>query len=193
MPPRTTRNSLAPDPSDLTDNEGSLLALVLREQPITAYQIMKIYEQSPVTSFNTSKGGLYPAITRLRRRGYMVGTPIEGDKRGAEKLSCTAAGRVAVKQWLKDLRDTHFLPVDPLRTKVLSFELLTREEQIEWIVDAKSQMAATLKAVESYDASAAGPFQDLIRDNAVTALQSRMQWLDKLMRAVVKGGPAAGD
>lgn len=187
MPPRTTKNSLAPDPSDLTDNEGSLLALVLRKQPITAYQIMKIHEQSPVTSFNTSKGGLYPAITRLRRRGYMIGTPVEGDGRGAEKLSCTPAGEVAAKQWLKDLRDTHFVPVDPLRTRVLSFELLTRDEQIEWIVDAKAQMAAKLAEIERYDAVAAAPFQDLIRENATSALQSRMQWLDKLMRVVVKG------
>jgi DNA-binding PadR family transcriptional regulator len=187
MPRRSTRNSLAPNPSDLTDNEGSLLAVILRQQPVTAYQVMRIYELSPVSSFNTSKGGLYPAINRLRERGYLSAEVIEGDRRGSERLSCTPAGVEAVKQWVLDLRDTHFLPIDPLRTKVMSFNLLSRDEQIEWIVDAKAQLQAKLDEVNVYDTTVEIPFQALIHDNAVTALQSRIQWLDRLMQYVVKG------
>ena len=41
---------------DLTDHEGTFLSLVLRIQPATAYQVAKIYEDSPVSKFNTSKG-----------------------------------------------------------------------------------------------------------------------------------------
>jgi DNA-binding PadR family transcriptional regulator len=187
IPRRTTRNSLGADPSDLTDNEGSLLAVIQRQQPVTAYQVMRIYELSPVSSFNTSKGGLYPAINRLRERGFLSAQVIEGDKRGSERLSCTPAGVAAVKQWVKDLRDTHFLPVDPLRTKLMSFNLLSRDEQIEWIVDAKAQLAAKLEEVEVYDTTIEIPFQALVHDNAVTALRTRMQWLDRLMQYVVKG------
>lgn len=175
------------DPSDLTDNEGSLLAVILRQQPVTAYQVMRIYELSPVTSFNTSKGGLYPAINRMRERGLISAEVIEGDKRGSERLSCTPAGVAAVKQWVKDLRDTHFLPIDPLRTKVMSFDLLSRDEQIEWIVDAKAQMQAKLDEVDIYGTTVEVPFQALVHDNAVTALNMRMQWLDRLMQHVVKG------
>jgi len=178
---------LGADPSDLTDNEGSLLAVILRQQPVTAYQVMRIYELSPVTSFNTSKGGLYPAINRMRERGLISAEVIEGDKRGAERLSCTPAGAAAVKQWVRDLRDTHFLPIDPLRTKVMSFDLLSRDERIEWIVDAKAQLAAKLDEVEIYDTTVEIPFQALVRDNAVTAIKMRMQWLDRLMQYVVKG------
>ena len=50
----------------LTENEGTLLALVARAEPITAYQIAKVYEESPVSNFNTSKGKIYPMIKRLR-------------------------------------------------------------------------------------------------------------------------------
>lgn len=192
MPRRSTRNSLAPDPSDLTDNEGSLLAVILRQQPVTAYQVMRIYELSPVASFNKSKGGLYPAITRLRARGFLSAETIAGDRRGSERLSCTEAGATAVKQWVKDLREPHFLPIDPLRTKVMSFNLLSRDEQMEWIVDAKAQLAAKLEEVEIYDTTVDVPFQALVRDNAVSGIKSRMQWLDRLMQYVVKGGePAA--
>ena len=45
---------------DLTDHEGTFLSLVLRIQPATAYQVIKIYEESPVSNFNTSKGKIYP-------------------------------------------------------------------------------------------------------------------------------------
>ena len=190
MPRRTTRNSLASEPSDLTDNEGSLLAVILRQQPVTAYQVMRIYELSPVASFNKSKGGLYPAINRLRARGFISAETIDGDRRGSERLSCTQAGIEAVTQWVKDLREPHFLPIDPLRTKVMSFNLLTRDEQIEWIVDAKAQLAAKLEEVEIYDTTVEIPFQALVRDNAVSGIKSRMQWLDRLMQYVVKGGEA---
>ena len=52
----------------VTEHEGMLLALVFREQPITAYQLFKIFEESPVSSINTSKGQIYPAMRRLKSR-----------------------------------------------------------------------------------------------------------------------------
>ena len=74
--------------SDLkvTEHEGLLLALVLRQQPVTAYQLFKIFEQSPVTSINASKGQLYPAIRRLKARGFLTARKVAGDGRNAEDL-----------------------------------------------------------------------------------------------------------
>lgn len=192
MPPRTTRNSLALDPSDLTENEGSLLALVLRHQPITAYQLTRHFEQSPLSSFNTSKGAIYPAISRLRQRGLLAAEPVAGDKRGAERLLCTPEGQEAVRRWVKDLRDTHFVPTDPLRTRVMSFELLPRDEQIEWIVDAKAHLAAQLEEVEAHPIDSDEDFQELVRANAVSLLQARLQWLDKVLHSIVKSKRAVG-
>src|SRR3712207_1604832 len=71
----------------LTENEGSLLALVLRREPITAYEIVKIYEQSPTTSINSSKGSVYPMIKRLKERGFVGSERVPGDGRNAETLS----------------------------------------------------------------------------------------------------------
>ena len=52
---------------DLTDHEGTFLSLVLRIQPVTAYQVIKVYEESPVSNFNTSKGKIYPLDPPARR------------------------------------------------------------------------------------------------------------------------------
>jgi DNA-binding PadR family transcriptional regulator len=176
------------DELDLTDNEGTLLALVLREQPLTAYQIGRIYEDSPVSNFNTSKGKLYPLIRRLRERGLLAAAPPAGGRR-AEHLSCTARGREAVRRWVLAIRETHLLLEDPLRTKVQSFDLLTRDEQIEWLVDAKAHLAAKLQQVEDYALEVDVPFHDLVHDNAVRSLRSRLEWLDRSIQRIVKSRP----
>jgi DNA-binding PadR family transcriptional regulator len=172
---------------NLNDNEGTLLALVIREQPMTAYQIAKVYEESPVSNFNTSKGKIYPLVRRLRDRGYLSTEPVEGDSRGTERLIATKAGRDAVKTWVKGFRSAHSLLEDPLRTKVQSFDLLSRDERIEWLVETKAQLAEKLAEVERYGGEVSVPFHDFVHDNAVSSLRSRMDWLDRTLHKIVKG------
>ena len=171
---------------NLTDNEGALLALVLRIQPTTAYQIMRIYNESPVSNFNTSSGKLYPLIRRLRELGLLAAKPVEGDRRGTEQLWCTSEGEAAIRRWVKQLRPAHLLLEDPLRTKVQSFDLLSRDEKVEWIVDAKAALAEKLAEVETYRLEAQVPYQEDLHDNAVSALRARMDWLDRMLHRLVK-------
>ena len=181
---------MAEPTSDLTDNEGTLLALVLREQPITAYQIAKIYEESPVSNFNTSKGKIYPLIRRLRERGLLTAQPVRGDARGTERLICTDAGREVIRGWAKQVRPTHLLLEDPLRTKIQSFDLLSRDEQIQWVVDAKAALAEKLRQVEDYGRQVDVPYKGLVHDNAVSSLRARLEWLDRVLERVVGGRSA---
>lgn len=181
---------MAEPTSDLTDNEGTLLALVLRQQPITAYQIAKIYEESPVSNFNTSKGKIYPLIRRLRERGLLAAQAVRGDARGTERLVCTDAGREVIRCWAKQIRPTHLLLEDPLRTKVQSFDLFTRDEQIQWVVDAKALLTQKLRQVEEYGRQVDVPYKSLVHDNAVSSLRARMEWLDRVLERVVAGQSA---
>src|SRR6185295_17044582 len=91
----------------ITEHEGMLLALMLRQQPVTAYQLFRFFETSPVTSINASKGQLYPAIRRLRERGLIAGRKVAGDGRGAEALSVTKAGEGAVRAWVQEIDGAH--------------------------------------------------------------------------------------
>jgi DNA-binding PadR family transcriptional regulator len=171
----------------LTDDEGTFLALLVRVQPTTAYQISKIYADSPVSNFGTSKGKIYPLIRRLKDRGLLATRSVSGDARGTEQLVCTKAGERAVRAWVKQIRAGHLLLEDPLRTKVQSFDLLTRDERIEWIVEAKAQLLAKLAELEAYGKEVDVPFKGLVHDNAVSALRARMDWLDRVLQSVVKG------
>ena len=134
---------------------------------------------APVSNFGTSKGKIYPMIRRLKERGLVSSRALD-DARNSEVLQCTARGRAAVRSWLKDIRPVHLLPEDPLRTMLQSFDLLSKDEQAEWLAKVKSGLEAKLSELEEYGASVHVPYKDQVHDNAVTAIKSRLAWLDRV-------------
>jgi DNA-binding PadR family transcriptional regulator len=178
---------------DLTDHEGALLAEVLRHQPVTAYRIAKLYSMDPVTSFNSSKGQVYPMIRRFSEAGLVEGSSVSGDGRGTEKWRCTKKGEAAVKRWAGQVKPSHLLLEDPLRTKVMSFDLLSHDERVQWVLDAKTQLAAKLEELEEYARQVDVPYQPFVHDNAVNSLRSRMDWLDRMLFTMVKKGMDEGE
>jgi len=172
--------------SRLTQDEGTFLALLVRVQPATAYQLSKIYAESPVSNFGTSKGKVYPMLRRLKERGLVSARAVD-DGRNSEVLRCTARGREAVRAWLKDIKSAHLLPEDPLRTMLQSFDLLSKEEQAEWIARARRGLEAKLAELEKYGATVQVPYHEQVHDNAVTSVNSRLAWL-KRVEASLMGG-----
>lgn len=172
--------------SRLTQDEGTFLALLARVQPATAYQLSKIYAESPVSNFGTSKGKIYPMIRRLKERG-LIGARALDDARNSEVLRCTAKGKEAVRAWLKHIRPTYLLPEDPLRTMLQSFDLLNRHEQAEWIAKARDALKAKLDELERYGATVHVPYHEQVHDNAVSALNSRLAWLDRVESSLKLG------
>lgn len=166
---------------NLTEHEGMLLALVLRRQPLSAYQIFKLFEQSPISSINSSKGQLYPAIRRLKERKLLKAKPVSGDGRNSEQLSVTPAGKEAVRAWAKAINDSHIVLDDPLRTRILSFDVLTREEQLEWIARAKALVKQRREVVDTYNRSVEIPHQSFVYQNVMDILRVKMEWLDELL------------
>jgi DNA-binding PadR family transcriptional regulator len=181
-PRSAARNPL--QPSRITEKEGSLLSLVLRRQPVTAYQLFKAYESSPVTSFNNSKGGVYPAIRRLRDRGLIVSEAVEGDARGTEALRCTDLGARAVDAWINAIADDQIVLDDPLRTRLLSLERLTRDQKLEWIDRALGLLAAKKQTVDRFNASITVPYQRFAYQGTIAAIEAKLNWLTELRRHI---------
>jgi DNA-binding PadR family transcriptional regulator len=177
---------MATNDGSLTDQEGPVLALVLRQQPITPYQIASYFERSPMVIFGTSHGKLYPLIRRLQSQGYLEGEVSTGDGRRATQLRLTDLGRTALKAWIETLRPEHDLTHDPLRKKVLAFDLLTRDEQIRWIETTRSRFAIKLDEIERAPIDGAGPYGEFLRMNAAIAVQGRLEWLDELFKQIPK-------
>lgn len=176
----------------LTDDEGTFLALLLRVRQATAYQLSKIYEESPVSNFGTSKGKIYPLIRRLKERGLLSTRTVRGDARGTKFLECTSEGQQAVRHWIKQIRPGHLLLEDPLRTKIQSFDLLSRDEQIEWIAEVKSRLLEKLEELDTYAKTVDVPFKEYVHDSAVSSIRSRMDWLDRVLHFIVRTRLEAG-
>jgi DNA-binding PadR family transcriptional regulator len=177
--------------TQLTDDEGTFLALLVRIQPSTAYQLSKIYAESPVSNFGTSKGKIYPLIRRLRDHGLIHVRPVEGDARGSELLECTRGGREALKRWVKQIRPGHLLLEDPLRTMVQSFDILTPTERLAWINQARTALRGKLEELEAYSSLVSVPHKEAVHDNAVSSVKCRLEWLDRL-EAGLSADAAAG-
>ena len=170
--------------NELTENEGGLVALVQRKGPLTAYMIAKEYEASPIFTFNTAKGKLYPLIDRLIKRGLLSSDQVVDDRRGTKLYTCTDAGRDALRTWVSSFREEHELPPDPLRRKLQALVLLGRREQLAWVEEARTRLSQRLKAVEGVDAEADGRFGSLAQDNARASLRARLEWLDNLETSI---------
>ncbi|QLC23042.1 hypothetical protein HFP51_13120 [Parasphingopyxis sp. CP4] len=165
----------------LSEHEGALLDVVRRHEPVTGYQIAQIYGKSPVASFNKSKGQIYPMIRRFNKAGLIEGSFVEGDGRGTEIWRCTKTGLDALRVWSRQILDAHLLLDDPLRTRVMAFDLLSEQERLEWIVDAKAKIAEKIKQVEDFHTDLDVPFESFVRDNSMSALRMRMDWLDRML------------
>ncbi len=163
-----------------TDNEGSVLGLVARREPVSTYQLMRIFAESPVTSLNQSKGTIYPVVRRLKAKKFLSAHTLKEDARNTELLRCTAKGKAALRQWLMTVSERTILLEDPLRTKLLSFELLSRDEQRQWIHNAKAAVAEKVAEVESFGVSLRIPYQDLIFENLTMALDARKAWIESI-------------
>lgn len=177
------------DDLTVSENEGLLLGLAVRLGRVTAHQLFVIHERSPLGSINASKGSVYPMVRRLKERGLLVGTPVEGDGRNTETLTVTEAGVEALRRWVTGMTPDHTLTSDPLRTRVMSLHLLDREERIRWVAEAKQINAQKVAEVRDYADRVKMPFGEVVHGAALAALEAQSRWLDQLLMVVVKDEP----
>jgi len=93
----------------------------------------------------------------------------------------TDAGRDMVRSWTRAIDATHITLDDPLRTRILSFDMLSRDERLEWIVKAKALVKQRRAIVEEYNQSVTVPYQDFAYASVMEALRVKMEWLDELL------------
>ena len=84
----------------VTSLAGALLGL-LQEQPMSGYDLRKLFAATPLRHFSTSPGAIYPALRRLQNAGLIEGmldrsTPL----RPREVFCPTTAGLAALEEHL---------------------------------------------------------------------------------------------
>lgn len=170
-----------PDSVSLTELEAHVLAQIAVDQPVSAYDVMKAIARSPVSSLSGSTGAIYPIVKRLRERGLIETAPVKDSPRRAEALSCTNAGRMVAARWVGSVSDCDLLPHDPLRSKILFFDLLGKHEQMRFLLEANRALDAKIDEIEEYTRANEGMHLGLANEGAVASVKARRRWLQEVM------------
>jgi len=169
--------------------EGSVLAMVWAEGPLTPYAIRKDFLNSPNPQWSGSAGTIYPLIARLRRRGWIRSEVRLRGKRKGNYISLTATGLRALRRWLcAPLAEWVVgVPPDPLRTRVRFLGVLSSREQREFLRAAQRGPREHLKLVENdwrYSYSPRTKLRKLQARGALLSMQARCAYVREVAKAL---------
>ena len=168
----------------VNEHEGTVLGMVARWEPLTRYQLLKAFERSPISSYNTSKGSLYPLVGRMIVRGFLVTETSEGP-RESELISLSLLGRQALHRWIVKIGSQHGMVHDPLQVRILALCELPREERVRWVVSAKDLLLGKKEELKDYHERLTVPFNDIVLNFGVATIDAKLRWLDRLLVQLV--------
>jgi DNA-binding PadR family transcriptional regulator len=186
MPTRTRK--LRPSNGPLSEIEGCVLGLLSAEGPATPYATRKVFLQSPNPQWSGSAGTIYPLIERLLRRKLIRSQLCLTGKRRGQRISVTASGSRALKQWLSVPIPEWVagVPPDPLRTRVRFLGAISDAEQRVFLQNAHQRTRAHLHIVEAdcERRRGKGLLQYLVARGALLSMQSRSAFLQEVAHAL---------
>lgn len=171
----------------MTELDHTVLAVVVRDGPISAYGIRMVFAGSSTPTWSSSSGSVYPCVRRLLAAGLILTSPPQG-ARGMQELSASTSGRHAVEAWMcsVDAQLAAATP-DPVRTRAFFLALLD-ENLRERFIDAaiESTVAAMHELEDSLEeerATRQSKLEILAGLGALYELRARKEWLMMLRRA----------
>ena len=137
------------DEVDLTELEGAILSEIQHRKHDTAFQVRRAFQISPSIEWSGSAGAIYPAIKRLRGKGYIHGEPTN-DGRATIRLSLTDAGQAALVAWAGDPTRSASVGLDPFRLRSGIWGLLPPDERRSTLMKATEAIEANVEYLEQY-------------------------------------------
>lgn len=173
----------------LSELEGVVLGMLWSMGPQTAYSIRQIFLKSPSPHWATSAGTIYPLVKRLHQRGLIRSERHATGRREGLMYTLTPAGVKALRRWIgpDPAAIATAVPVDALRLRLRFMGALPEREQAALIKNARRQLTASLKQLES---EAAGKRNDpdrflyLAYRGAITTTRVRLALLNDAERIV---------
>jgi DNA-binding PadR family transcriptional regulator len=168
--------------------EGALLGL-LAVEPQSGYALRKAFQETPLGHFSDSPGSIYPALARLKARGWTDGT-IDRSRalRPREIFALTPAGQNALRAWLSEpvTRATVSRGCDGALLRFAFMEAtLGRKATAEFLSALARELAAHLEDVRRY-MRAEGPGLPLTGRLALeiglTTIEAQLRWARRAAR-----------
>lgn len=175
----------------LTDLEFTVLGIVWKKAPCTAYSIMREFSGSPSSYYRGSAGTIYPLVHRLEKRRHLVSSAGARGHRPHVTYELSRQGLAALRRWLTPpLPDAAAsITFDPLRTRAFFLKALSPGQRLAFVVHAQKQLHAQLSVVEAECTryrDEGDPFSALAMDGALYVIRARIAWMVELRRRLPK-------
>lgn len=129
---------------------GYALLGLIREAPRSGYALRKVFETTPLGSYSSSPGSIYPALKALDAAGLVQ--RISDSGRGGPVFRLTAEGEAGLQAWLEQ-------PVDPAEFADRRDTALLRFAFLQYHPDRRLSLAF----LESFAAAAIAQAAELDR------------------------------
>jgi DNA-binding PadR family transcriptional regulator len=172
--------------ADVNEAEGPVLGLLARLQPLSRYQILRFFQNSPAKFQNVSKGSVYPLVARLLDRGLINSKTGDGPH-GAPVYSLTDLGRTALRNWTRRLDKRDMLPLDALEQRVFSLTELVPAARIAWVAEAKELILAKKAELQSHrERITSYAYGEIVYRADQERLDAKLAWLDRLLIEIAR-------
>jgi DNA-binding PadR family transcriptional regulator len=178
-----------------TTLEFALLGL-LDQQPLSGYDLRRIFATTPFAHYSDSPGAVYPALRRLEARGWIA--PLRGaptNARGRRALRLTAGGSRGLRAWLMrpPTRDevVHDMGALYLRFAFMS-QAAAPAVPRRFLATLHGLLEAHLEGLERYYAQASPampPTGRLVFEHGMDAIRHTASWCAR-SRKILSGGGA---
>jgi DNA-binding PadR family transcriptional regulator len=183
--------------SAVTELDFTVLAIIGRDGPMSAYDVRKVFATSLTPTWSASTGSIYPSIRRLEAHGYAQASTPEG-ARSRKTLSITAPGRAALYPWLTQITPEMAASTpDAIRTRLFFLMFADPSQRLE-IVECAMRSTETALSDADRRRAARPPrvddqLLDLAREGVRFELKARLEWLRWVKRELTRAreGPGA--
>jgi DNA-binding PadR family transcriptional regulator len=179
----------------LSPLEMSALGTLWKHGPMTAYALMKSFENSGAAYYRSGAGSIYPLVKRLAEAGLLTseGGAGKSERAKSEKLYSTSeAGRQALRDWLTPPFDGEEFTcaLDLFRSRAYMLNILPPEERERFFVDVTNGLRMLERRVQAIldEYRQKGDEVDVLAaTGALYETQARLKWI-RMMRAKLKPG-----
>ncbi|HTM80480.1 PadR family transcriptional regulator [Asticcacaulis sp.] len=169
-------------PAILTTLGFALLGLI-RAEPRTGYALRMVFETTPMGSYSSSPGSIYPALKSLEKQGLIAAQAI-----GKRVLHITPEGRRKFDDWLT----APMGPEESVETALLRFAFLhdhpDRQVTLEFLTTFITVMAGRASGLRNWlagDEAQAMPLQArLAVMHGLRSLEASAQWASEAYEAL---------
>jgi len=176
----------------LSDLELTVMGVVARDGPCTAYAIRHTFLNSASPRFSGSAGAIYPLVERLTARRLIRSRKTQQGRRKATEYTISKTGRARLRDWLRDNSPRDMVVEDPLHLKLLFSEQLSVAERREWIartITGLEQLLSRFVGLHDDLVDTDRRLQRLVRLGVIHHLRGRIQWLGEVREIIDRGKP----